>query len=187
MSLPGRKHSSVLNSRHRGSNGGGSPWSAIGFLRSLPHVQTHITFPSCQDVPGNSSVCEHMQWAQVQRKPMRCRHTICHRRFFLRHSLRSELTHLPGQRALTRSPWAVPSCTGPRPGGDHRSDVTQIFLGLPYVVSVLCHKSGQVDRSQQQDSKLCSTRCQEIHTHMLRSNRFVGDSGLFFHKCLRTN
>ena len=107
-------------------------------------MQTHVTFPSCQDVPGNSSVCEHMQWAQIQRKPMRCRHTICHRRFFLRHSLRSELTHLPGQWALTRSPWAVPSCTGPRPGGDHRSDVTQILLGLPYVASVLCHKSGQV-------------------------------------------
>lgn len=42
---------------------------------------TPFPFQSCQDVLGNTCVCEHVQQAQVQRTTMSCKQYTCHKRF----------------------------------------------------------------------------------------------------------
>lgn len=161
-SHPVRKQSSILNTRDSGgSDEGGEPTERNRLpTQPSPRANTRFTSRSCQHIPGDSSAWEHMQRAQVQRKPMGCRQTVCHRRFLLSSSLRSTIAHpLPGLWALTRS--RRPGASGPYPragGGAGRgrgrgSDTMRTLLGsLPPLCGLHgAPRSWQRGRSQQQD------------------------------------
>lgn len=104
-----------------------------------PRANTRFAFRSCQVVPGNSSAWEHMQRAQVQRKPMGRRQTVCHRRFFSvpASEAKSHTSCQDWSPDRSRRPGAN---GGGRPGRGHGSDMTLVSGPcLPYTASVVHH------------------------------------------------